>query len=321
MVPLAALFLVAIRFVAPSASAALGVQGWDTSGLDAFIVAYDAAVPLLAALLAGIILLEWRPRLRWDRWYGLAVLGTGASLLFWAGEVTPGARLVTGAWSTLPLALAVSGTILSLGVGLDVRLGRAGAAGISRRAFRALYASIAAAYLLGGLRFIDYREAVGTALPAGALWTMDYAPTLIPCFVAIGYWFLWSARSERSVVGGLRTVGLPFAFAAAGVGVAEGLGGFILSNVLAWGGGYEAFVPTTVSLGLVGFAVGAFLAAAWVLRRRMSAPAWRLAFCGVWVTALAGILFFDAALASLGGILLGLLLVARSLHGTSLPRP
>lgn len=311
-VPLTALLLVGIRFAAPSATAALGVQGIDTSGLNAAFRAYNLAVPALAAVLAAILLWTWPHALRLDRWILLALAGIVATLVFWAGEADPAYRLVWGAWATIPLALSVTATILAYGFAMGHRLRGAGA--LSTLGLRALTGGFAAAYLVGALRFIDYHAALGEALPSGGLWLMDYAPTFVPCAISVSFWLMMAARPAPGAAGVFKSWALPLAGAAVGVGVAQGLGGFILSNALAWGGAYEVFVPTALSLAVVGFAVGSFLATAWVLRGRVPDPRWRLIVCGVSATALAGLLFFDGALASLAGILLGLTLAGRGVR-------
>lgn len=315
-----AVLLFAIRFLAPSVSASLGVQGIDTATLDAAVAVFDAALPAVAVFLAAVFFIGWEPARGWDLWYVLTVAAIAASVVFWAGEVDPAARIASGAWSPLPLAVSGTASALAFGVGLDLRMGRADVALRSRVAFRGLYGSFAASYLLGGVRFIDYRVALGSPLPSGLLWLLDYGPTFVPAFAAVGFWLRWAADPRGPLVESLRALGPPVAGAAIGVGLAQGLGGFILSNVLAWGGGYEIFTPTSVSLALVGFSVGAFAATAWRVRGRTSAGTWRLAFGGAWVAALAGVGFFGQALASLAGILLGLTLAARSLLVPQVPR-
>lgn len=303
--------LLAVRFAAPSVTASLGVEGVDTSALNAFFGVYNAVLPILAALLAAILLVTWPRALRVDLWMVLALAAVVGSVVAWAGEVDPTYRIVWGPWSTLPLTLAVTAAIGFYGIALDRDLGRAAIGGTPRDGFRALFGGYAIAYLLGALRFVDYRYALGLSLPSGVLWLLNYAPTLIPSLLALYFWIMLTWRPERSAMGIVRFLGPPLLGGFVGVVVAEGLGGYILSNVLAWGGAYEVFVPTTFSLGLVGFSVGAFLSTTWTLRGRLPEPAWRFAVCGVSATALAGILFFDGALASLAGILLGLTLTCR----------
>lgn len=313
--PLGAVILFAIRFAGPSVAASLGVQGLDTSGLDLFLSGYDAAVPVLAAFLIGILVLT-RPRLlRFDPWIIVALLAAIASVVAWAGEVDPTYRLLRGPWAPLPLACSVVAAILLFGIALDRRLGEAGVERMPRGAFRTLYVEFAVAYLAGGLRFVDYATALGSSPPTGLLWLLDYGPTFLLCAGALYFWLVWVVLPSRTVTGWARGLGGPLAGTVGGIAVSQGLGGFVLSNVLAWGGAYEVFSPTAVSLAVVGFAVGSFLAIAWVLGRRLPAREWWLVIGGVCVTGLAGLVFFDGALASLAGILLGLTLVARGLMG------
>lgn len=313
--PIGAVLLLAIRFAAPSATASLGVAGVDTSALNAIVGIYDGVLPAAAALLVAILLLTWPHALRVDRWMVLALLAVIGSLIAWVGEVDSAYRLVWGPWATLPLSLAVTAAIAAYGLALDRRVRDAGLSATARGGFRTLYAGYAIAYLVGSLRFVDYRYALGITLPPGALWLLNYAPTLLPSLVALYFWILLTWPPGRSAVGIMRFLGFPLLGAIVGVVIAQGLGGFILSNMLAWGGAYEVFVPTTISLALVGFAVGSFVATGWTLRGRLPGTTWRFVVGGVAATALAGVLFFDGALASLAGILLGLTLAGRGILG------
>jgi len=311
--PWFAVLLVALRFAAPSVSASLGVQGYDTAALDAFFQVYAAVLPAVAILLVAAVLPKRLSVVARDPWLPLALVFVACTLIFWAGETNSAFRVVWGPWATLPLGLAVTATILAYGMAMEGRMRGAGGATIARQGFRALYGGFAIAYLLGALRFIDYRTALGVSLPSGVLWFLNYGPTLVPCSLAVAFWTRLTLRRASNLAGTVRSFAFPALGVLVGLVVAQGLGGFILSSVLAWGGAYEVFVPTTLSLALVGFSVGSFLATAWSLRYRLRQSPWRFVVSGVSATAFAGILFFDGATASLAGILLGLTLVVRGL--------
>lgn len=320
MIPLAAVLLMAIRFSAPSTSAALGVQGVDTRGLDAFFLAYTNVLPLAAAFLASVVLLAWPRGFGWGEWLLVAGLLT-LDVVFWLGEVDRELRLAWGPLATLPLGLGVTATILAYGMALEARLRRVRPSEISRDGFRALYGGFALAYFLGSLRFIDYQTVLGAPLPSGMLWFLNNGPILVLSAISLAFWLMLAVRPASGVAGALLVLALPVLGALTGIVFSQGLGGFILSNFLAWGGSYGVFVPTSISLGLVGFAVGAFLATAWTLRSRLGRPAWWFITCGVSTTALAGIQAFGGTLASLAGILLGLTLAARGLSWAHGPQP
>lgn len=309
-VPWLAVLLLAIRFAGPSVSASFGVRGYNTAPLDAFFQVYAALLPLAATFLVAALLPK-RPAAAPGPWLPLVFVFVVWTVAFWAGEADSAYRIVSGPWATLPLGLGVTGAILAYGAAMEGRMSDAATGTVAGQGFRALYGSFALAYLLGALRFIDYRTALGGSLPSGVLWFLNYGPTLLPCFISLAFWVRLTWPRSTDLAGAVRSFALPTVGALVGFVVAQGLGGFILSNVLAWGGAYEVFVPTSLSLAIVGFAVGAFLATAWSIRSQMRARAWRFVVGGVSATGFAGILFFDGAIASLAGILLGLTLVVR----------
>ena len=311
--PLFALGLVGIRFASPSISAALSIGGYDTVALDEFFVLYAGLLPAMLAILIAVLIFTWPGGFGRDRWLLLGLVLTVWDVAFWSGEVAPGYRLVRGSWATLPLGLGVTATILTYGVALEMRLPRGSLRSTSREGFRALYGGFALAYLLGSLRFIDYRYAFGAPPPSGWLWFLNYGPVLILCSLSVYFWVLLAMRPASGVGEAVRSLAIPLLGALAGFAVSQGLGGFILSNVLAWGGAFEVFVPTSLSLAIVGFAVGAFLATGWALRGGLAGRTWGFVIGGVFVTALAGILAFSGTLASLAGILFGLICAARGL--------
>lgn len=311
--PSVAVLLFALRFLAPSLTASLGVQGWDTSGLDAFFGVYDAALPVMAALLATLLITTWPGGFDPGVWTFAAVFLAGCVVVFWAGEADPGLRLVQGPWAPLALGTAVTGAIVAHGHGLEGCTGGTAQATEARRGLRGVYVGFALAYLLGCLRFVDFQVGLGVTLPSGLLWFLAYGPTLVLCALSVIFWTLWT-REESVTLGNLARRGaLPVLGALLGLAVSHGLGGFILSSTLTWGGAYEVFVPTWLSLATVGFAAGAFLSTAWFLRGSVSASSWGFIFGGVSVAALGGIGFFGGALGSLAGILLGLTCIARGL--------
>ena len=308
-----AVVLVAIRFAAPSLSASLAVAGLDVSGLDAFFVAYDGVLPVAEALLSGLLLITWPEGFRRDLSLVPVLVLLVWEVAFYPGEVDSGYRLLQGPWASLPLGIGAAATVLAYGWALETRTRRAATGAMAKDGFRSLYVGFAAAYLFGSLRFIDYRLFLGSAPPSGWLWFVNYAPTLLLGSFSIYFWARSSLPSEPEAAWAVRTLILPAIGVVGGVFVAQGLGGFILSSALAWGGAYGVFVPTQVSLSFVGFAIGAFLATAWTLRGRLPGAVWRWVVGGVTVAALAGIQPFGGTMASLLGIMLGLTLAARGL--------
>ena len=309
--------LVAIRFVAATITAFAGIEGMDTRGLDAAFELYSNALLVALLFLVGIGLDAWTPSFRRQRGF-LLFLGLAAAVVVqWIGVVVPGLRLVTGAaapWSdfllgaTAALALAVLASVLA------ARLAASGASPSGIDWYRSLGFGFAAALLLRSIRILDTNYLFGWELSPGLLWTLDFGPSLLLAALAIGAWSTLALPRVPRGRDRLLCVAVPFAFAATALAAALGvLGGFIASNALAWGGSYTVFAPTTVSLPIVGFGVGAFVATAWTLGRRLPRPAARLIFGGVAIAALAGIQTSAGTLASFAGLLAGIVCTARGL--------
>ncbi len=312
----AALVLVAIRFGAPTLLAYLGVRGVDTPALDAAFELYAGILPPVLFVLVVAVLLPAAARVRWTRWLVAALGLTVAALALWLGEVFPDLRIAASAWTGLVLGVLAGGAIAAFERSFEGLWDVSG--GVSLEGFRALGAGFAVAYILESLRLVDYRYSVGVSLPSGVLWALDYGPILVLSFLSLLLWFRISVPAVRTPRDELWAVLPPILVAGLGAAVAAGVGriGFILSNALAWGGGYAIFSPTFVSLGLVGLATGAFFSVARVLRARMPPDAWRFVAGGIGIACLAGILPFGGVGASFAGIVLGLACVARGLGRT-----
>ncbi|MFA5896904.1 MAG: hypothetical protein WC985_08395, partial [Thermoplasmata archaeon] len=259
----------------------------------------------------AIVLVSWPGGFRWDWAILLAVALTAAAAVLWPGEVEPSLRIVSSPWTSLVFGVIVAGTIVAFEAALELRIVGAGVSSLARDGFRALGGGFALAYLFRSLRLVDYAHALGQPLPSGAQWLLDYGPVLTLSILSLYFWVLISLRPARGGPNWILVLVPPAVAAIAGYVLSVGLGGFILSNALTWGGSYAVFVPTFVSLSLVGFAVGAFLATAWVLRENLPRPGWRLVAGGIAVAALAGVLPFGGGFASLAGIVLGLACAAR----------
>lgn len=308
-----AVVLFAVRFAAPSASAALGVAGYETSGFDAAMLVFDGLLPLIAGALVAAVILLWPRGLAVTRWIPLTLFLVAADVVLWLGEAVPSLRLVEGPWASLPLGVTAAATIAVWGLALDRRLRLDSDRSLRLEGFRAVYLGFTLAYLLGSLRFIDYRYALGVALPPGVLWLLDYGPVLLLGGCSVFMWLRVALPGCRGTREPVASLAFPLLGILAGVAVSQGLAGFILSNTLAWGGAYEVFTPTAVSLGFVGLAVGCFISVALMLRGRITSESWRFLVAGVSVASFAGILAFGGTLASVAGILLGLVLAARGL--------
>lgn len=315
-----AILLVGIRFAAPTVTAYLGVRGVDTTALDGAFEFYAGILPAILFSMAALILLSWPRGFRWDWATLLAAALTAVAAVLWPGEVDPGLRIVSSPWTSLVFGVIIAGTIVAFEVALELRIVGAGASAFARDGFRAFGGGFALAYLLRSLRLVDYLLVLGQPLPSGAQWLLNYGPMLVLSLLAICFWALIAARTARGAPTWIRALAPPAAAAVAGFVVSEGLGGFILSSALTWGGSYAVFVPTSASLSLVGFAVGAFFATAWILYAALPRPVWRLVSGGIVVAALAGILPFGGGFASLAGIVLGLVCAARGILEDSGPR-
>lgn len=307
--------LIAVRFVAATVTAFAGIEGMDTRGLDAAFELYSDLLLLLLFLVVGLRIAACGPSL-WRRWGFLVFLVSAvAEVALWLGTVNPATRILRGnlgAWSDFATGMAAVVALTAFAWTLLVWLRGSGAPRAGLDGFRMLALGFGTALALRSIRLLDFPYLFGWALPSGVLWTLDFGPALILAALAVAGWarFAWHSASparERLVLAGIPlTVAIVALAAALGV-----LGGFIASNALAWGGSYTVFAPTSVSLPLVGFGVGAFLGTAWVAGRRLPDRASWLLFGGVAVAAFAGIQTSAGTLASFAGLLTGYVTTAR----------
>jgi len=308
-----ALLLVAPRFAAPTLIAFLGVRGLDTEGLDAFFTAYSAVLPVVLVAFLGDTILTWPGGVRARSLLALAGTLLVLSLAIVLLVVEPSTRLVAVPWGALVLGLVGAGSVVAFGLGLQRDLDAAVPLGSAADGFRALWVGFGAAYGIESLRLVDYGYLVGWSPPSGLVWLWDYGPTMLLSLLAIYFWLDLSFLRSRSTADRGISLAVPLAGAVLGLAASQGLGGFILSNALTWGGSYAIFSPTSVSLSVVGFAVGGAVAVAWSLRGRMPRGPWRLVVGGIFVAALSGIRPFGGTVASVSGILLGLAATGRGL--------
>ena len=308
-----ALLLVAPRFAAPTLIAFLGVRGMDTEGLDAFFTAYSAVLPVVLVAFLGDTILTWPGGVRARSLLALAGTLLVLSLAIVLLVVEPSTRLVAVPWGALVLGLVGAGSVVAFGLGLQRDLDAAVPLGSAADGFRALWVGFGAAYGIESLRLVDYGYLVGWSPPSGLVWLWDYGPTMLLSLLAIYFWLDLSFLRSRSTADRGISLGFPLAGAVLGLAASQGLGGFILSNALTWGGSYAIFSPTSVSLSIVGFAVGGVVAVAWALRGRLAWGPWRLVVGGIFIAALSGIRPFGGTVASVSGILLGLAATGRGI--------
>lgn len=305
--------LLGVRFFAPTLVSFLEVQGVDASALDTGFAWYSGVLPFVLIPLAGILLWSWPGGFRLDRRFLLASALTAAVGILWAASLDSPLRLLASPWTALILGGSAAAAIAAWEVVLRGALVRAGPTDLVVLGLRALGIGYAVAFLFWSARFVDYRYELGVEVPDVLTRLLDYGPALLLSFLSIAFWI------EISVLGSPaslpRAFGPPIGFALVGLALSQGLGGFIFSHVLTWGGAYAIFAPTYVSLSLVMFAIGAFVAVSWTLRSRMSRAAWRSLTGGILCVTLAGILPLGGAFPSLVGIVLGLMFVARGLLG------
>ncbi|OGS46149.1 MAG: hypothetical protein A3K66_03930 [Euryarchaeota archaeon RBG_16_67_27] len=305
--------LLGVRFFAPTLAALLGVQGVDVSGLDAGFTWYSGLLPLVLIPFAGIVLRTWPGGFRWDARSVLASALTAAVGTLWVASLDSPLRVLASPWTSLILGAAAAAAIASWDIALGGALVRAGATDGTLLGFRALGIGYAVAFFLWSARFVDYGYELGVEFPGVLTRLLDYGPSLLLSFLSIAFWIEISVLGpSRSL---LRAFGPPVGFALVGLALSEGLGGFIFSHVLTWGGSYALFAPSYVSLPVVMFAIGAFVAVSWTLRSRMPRAAWRSLTGGILCIALAGILPLGGAFPSLAGIVLGLVVATRGLLG------
>ncbi len=314
---LVSLVLVAVRFLAPTLSAALAIAGVDTKGIDSAFELYAGFLPAVLFAFAGLLIASWPGGFPRSRWLLLTILLILAVVAQWFGQLNPSLRLLAGSFVGSVLDGTVAAAILALYLFLDCALVERNVPPFARDGFRALGLGYALSYAFHAFRLIDYSYVFGWSIPSGLLWLLDYGPVIVLSFLSVYFWFELAVRPGLQGRVPVVAFAPPVAVAALGLAASGGLGGFILSNALAWGGSYLVFSPTSVSLSIVGFAVGAFLSVAWRLRAGLPRPTWGLVVGGVSVAACAGILSFGGTLPSLAGIALGLSLVARGLGTAS----
>ena len=311
--------LLGVRFFAPTLVAFLGVQGVDVSALDVGFSWYSGLLPIVLIPLSGIVLWCTPGVFPRDARFVLACALTAAAGILWVASLDSPLRLLASPWTALILGVAAAAAIASWEGAIGGRLARAGATDRAVLGFRALGIGYAVAFLLWSARFVDYSYELGLALPEALTRVLDYGPALLLSFLSAAFWIEIAVQGSSGARARLRAFGPPAGFALVGLALSQGLGGFILSHVLTWGGAYALFAPTYVSLPVVTFAIGAFLAVSWTLRSRMPRIAWRSLVGGVLCVALAGILPLGGAFPSLAGIVLGLVLAARGLRGSLEP--
>lgn len=305
--------LLGVRFIAPSLVAYLGVAGVDTTGLDNAFTWYSGLLPFVLLALLVLVVVTWPRGFPKDLAVVVASALVVAVALLWASTLDPGMRLISTPWLSLVLGVPAAAAIVAWDVVLERRAVAAGATDRMRIGLRSLGVGYALAFLLWSARFVDYAYELGLWFPSILTRLFDYGPTLLLSFLSIAWWFEIAMRPAKAMPDWLVALAPPVGLSLVGLALSQGLGGFLLSHVLTWGGSYALWAPTSQSLSIVGFAIGSFAATAWRLRARIPRPAWRLVVGGILCTALAGIMPFGGTLPSLSGILLGLVLVARGL--------
>ena len=312
LIPIAVL-LVALRFAAPTAIAGLGVTGIDTRPVDSAFSAYAGVLPAILVVLVVFVVWAWPGSFPRSRAAWLTAFLVSVTAILWLGQADARLRLYASPWSGLALgafaAAALGGWLMALGRSLPDRGGR----DVRRSGLRALGLGFAGAFLLSSLRLVDYGYELGTPLPPGLVWFLDYSPTLLLSFLAVGYWVELVLLRAKLPVEATWTIGPVAAIAIVGLALSQGFGGFLMSNALTWGGGYAVFAPTSASLTIVGTGVGGFVSIALRLRTTMDRRHWRFLVGGVLTAAFSGITPFGGVLPSLSGILLGVTLAARGL--------
>lgn len=321
-VPLTIL-LVGVRFAASTATAYAGLQGIDTRGLDAAFEVYsDVLVVTLFAFIVALLSERWRELLGdpvFLLFFALAV----AAFLQWPGTVDPSLRFVAGRlgpWADFLLGVTVA---TALAVFTFLRIARLKKASVSPRALGGALAfgyAFSVAFLLRSARLLDVAYLFGLTLPSGLLWLFDFGPSLLLAVLAVLFWIYLGLLHVPDPKDRLSSVAIPAVLGivawTAAVGV---LGGFVLSNALSWGGSYIVFSPTTLSLPIVGFGFGAYLATAWRFRLQLPRSEWRLIFGGIAIAALAGIQTSAGILASFAGVLTGIVCTGRGLSKLASP--
>ncbi len=309
--------LVGIRFVAATVTAFAGIEGIGTRGLDTVFEIYSDMLLVTLFFVAAVGLSAWEPSLLARRGFLLFLGLSGATLVLWVGVVNPDLRILAGSFAAGSDFLLGAAASLALAVAVWIlgdRVSEAGSSPVAADGFRSFGWGFTTALFLRSIRLLDFAYLFGWTPPPGLLWTLDFGPSLLLAAIAV-VWWIRLVLVPRS---GLQDHGLglavPVVSAAIAWAAASGvLGGFIVSNALAWGGSYTVFAPTALSLPVVGFGVGAFVSTAWHVGGRMLRPARWLIFGGVAIAALAGIQTSAGTLGSFAGLLAGIVCSALGL--------
>lgn len=313
LVPLLAL-LAAIRFGGATVTAFLGIEGLDTRGLDTIFEVYSDALLLILVAALSFELRTWGPALVLRRTFLGFLMLAAAATLFWAGTANPALRpfpAELGPWIDFLAGISAAAGLGALTSVIANRLQAIRASHAALDGFRAFGFGFSAALLLRSIRLLDFRYLFGWSIPSGLLWMLDFGPSLVLSGIGIVMWLILTLPRTDSPRDRMLALAPPVLLAAVGFAMALGLGGFVASNALAWGGSYTVFAPTNVSLAIVGFAVGAYLATALCMAREIPPNAERLLFGGIAIAALAGIQTSTGLLTSFVGLLTGLVVSAR----------
>lgn len=307
--------LTGVRFVASTMSAFAGIQGMDTRSLDTGFEAYSAVLLVLLASVVGVEVASSGPETWKEPRSIVFLLLTAAVVVEWLGVVDSGIRLLSGSlapWTDFLLGLTGALAVAVFGWVLVRRVAKQGAPRRAIVGLRRLAFGFATALLLRSIRLLDFAYLFGWSPPSGLLWALDFGPSLLLSALAILAWAQLGLARTTEMRGRLLLLGVPIVTATLALGAALGiLGGFILANALAWGGSYTVFSPTTISLPIVGFAIGGYLSLAWSLGRTIpGSAAWPL-LGGIAIAALAGIQTSAGTLASFVGVLAGVAVAAR----------
>lgn len=303
--------LLALRFGSSFGLAYLAVSGVNTSGLEGLAGAFGILVPFVLFAILGVLAIEHLGSRAQVRLIAAAVLSAIVGVQ-WAGVLVPALRVLVGPASDLILGLTVAATLVAFAAAFDATLAGPDAGPQRRTWFRGFTGAFAAAYAWQSFTLVDYSATLGLPIPSGLAWLLAYGATLLLCVAALTAWWSlgWPDRTRR----GLARRWLPPLFGAAlGALAPIGIGGFLLSHLLAWGGGYTTFPPYEVSLGIVGLAAGAYLAIALALRQRLPRRSWQLIVGGAATAAFAGLQPLAGSLGSLAGLSLAMAWVARGL--------
>ena len=310
-------FLVGVRFAASTATAFAGIEGIDTRGLDATFELFSDVLLVILLIVAAVSLSDQGPWQSLRPGLGVFLGLCGATVILWIGVVDPGLGVLSGGlapWQDFALGASASLALAVLTAASARRLRGSGPSSVAREGLLAVGWGFALALFLRSLRLVDFGYLFGWPLPSGLLWALDFGPSLILSALAVLVWLRRVVLTSRTRADWSRALLPPALLAATAESAAVGvLGGFIASNALAWGGSYTVFAPTTLSLPIVGFGVGAFASTVWAVSRQIPRPSAWLIFGGIAIAALAGIQTSAGTLASFAGLVAGIACVSRGL--------